>query len=72
MADLLADPHVVARGTFVEVDGVTMAGPSARLQRTPGAVHFAGRPVGADTDVVLAEVLQEPPRARPRPGEAAE
>jgi crotonobetainyl-CoA:carnitine CoA-transferase CaiB-like acyl-CoA transferase len=72
MADLLADPHVVARGTFVEVDGVTMAGPSARLQRTPGAVHFAGRPVGADTDAVLAEVLQEPPRARPRPGEAAE
>jgi crotonobetainyl-CoA:carnitine CoA-transferase CaiB-like acyl-CoA transferase len=28
VADLMADPHVVARGTFVEVDGVTMPGPA--------------------------------------------
>jgi len=66
VADLVADAHVVARGTFVEVDGVTMPGPVARLQRTPGEVRHAGRALGADTDAVLAEVLAEPPR-RDRP-----
>ena len=39
MADLLADDHVRERGTFVEVDGVTMPGPVARSMRTPGAVR---------------------------------
>ena len=63
MEDLLADEHVRARGTFVDVDGVTMAGPVARLGRSPGAVRHAGRPLGADTDAVLAEVLAEPPRS---------
>jgi hypothetical protein len=40
----------------VEVDGVTMAGPVARLSRTPGEIRHAGRPLGADTDEVLAEL----------------
>ena len=62
VADLMADPHVVARGTFVEVDGVTMPGPVARLGRTPGVVRHAGRAAGADTEAVLAAVLAEPPR----------
>jgi crotonobetainyl-CoA:carnitine CoA-transferase CaiB-like acyl-CoA transferase len=53
MHDLMADPHVIARGVFVEVDGVVMQGPVARLQRTPGEVRFVGRPLGADTDAVL-------------------
>ncbi len=48
MHDLLADPHVLARGTFIEVDGVVMPGPAARLTRTPGRVRWAGRPLGAD------------------------
>ena len=55
MHDLMADPHVIARGVFVEVDGVVMQGPVARLQRTPGEVRFVGRPLGADTDAVLDE-----------------
>ena len=62
MADLLADDHVQDRGTFVEVDGVTMPGPVARLSRTPGSIECAGRPLGADTDAVLAAVLTERPR----------
>lgn len=70
VADLMTDPHVVARGTFVEVDGVTMPGPAARLGRTPGTVRHAGRAAGADTEAVLAEVLAEPPR-RLRPGVSA-
>ncbi len=47
-ADLLADPHVRARQVFVEVDGVVMPGPIARLALTPGAVRHAGRPLAAD------------------------
>ena len=48
MHDLLADPHVIARKVFVEVDGVVMQGPAARLSRTPGAVKWVGRAQGAD------------------------
>jgi crotonobetainyl-CoA:carnitine CoA-transferase CaiB-like acyl-CoA transferase len=62
MADLVADEHVRARGSLVEVDGVTMPGPAARLGRSPGEIRHAGRPLGADTEAVLGEVLAEPPR----------
>lgn len=62
VADLVDDVHVRAREVFVDVDGVTMPGPVARLSRTPGEVRHAGRPLGADTDAVLAEILAEPPR----------
>jgi crotonobetainyl-CoA:carnitine CoA-transferase CaiB-like acyl-CoA transferase len=54
MHDLLADPHVKARAVFVEVDGVVMQAPVARMSRTPGEVRWAGRSLGADTDAVLA------------------
>jgi len=53
MHDLMAGPHVRARGVFVTVDGVVMQGPAARLLRTPGEVRFVGRELGADTDAVL-------------------
>jgi crotonobetainyl-CoA:carnitine CoA-transferase CaiB-like acyl-CoA transferase len=56
MHDLLGDPHVIARDVFVEVDGVVMQGPVARLTRTPGEVRFVGRALGADTDAVLDEL----------------
>jgi crotonobetainyl-CoA:carnitine CoA-transferase CaiB-like acyl-CoA transferase len=56
MHDLLADPHVIARHVFVEVDGVVMQGPVARLTRTPGEVRFVGRALGADTEAVLDEL----------------
>ncbi len=52
IAQLCADPHVVARRVFVAPDGVVMPGPVARLSRTPGAVRYPGRPLGADTDAV--------------------
>jgi len=32
-------PHNVARGTFVEVDGVVQPGPAPRFSRTPGTVR---------------------------------
>jgi crotonobetainyl-CoA:carnitine CoA-transferase CaiB-like acyl-CoA transferase len=56
MGDLLADPHVIARDVVIEVDGVRMQGATARLSRTPAVVRHAGRPLGADTDAVLAEL----------------
>ncbi len=71
MHDLLADPHVKARDVFIEVDGVVMQAPVARMSRTPGAVRWAGRPLGADTDDVLAdldELDEEQTRERPEEG----
>jgi crotonobetainyl-CoA:carnitine CoA-transferase CaiB-like acyl-CoA transferase len=59
MGDLLIDPHVVARDVFIEVDGVKMQGPTARLSRTPAVVRYAGRTLGADTDDVLAKLETE-------------
>ena len=48
MAEVFADPHLKEREAFVEADGVPMQGLVARLSRTPGAVRWAGRPLGAD------------------------
>jgi crotonobetainyl-CoA:carnitine CoA-transferase CaiB-like acyl-CoA transferase len=48
MAGVFADPHVVARDTIVQADGVPMPGLVARLSGTPGEVRWAGRPLGAD------------------------
>ncbi len=56
MADIAADPHYAARGAVVEVDGVPMQGLVARLSATPGAIRWAGRPLGADTEAVLSEL----------------
>jgi crotonobetainyl-CoA:carnitine CoA-transferase CaiB-like acyl-CoA transferase len=61
MADLAADPHVQARGTIVDLDGTPMQGLIARLSRTPGRLRWAGRPLGADSAEVRAEVEPEPP-----------
>jgi len=56
MADLADDPHVRARESLIEVDGVCMPGVVARMSRTPGRVDHVGRPLGADTDAVLDEL----------------
>jgi len=56
MQELLEDPHVMERDAMVEVDGVRMPGPVARLSRTPGQIRYAGRPLGADTAAVLAAI----------------
>ncbi|HET9727877.1 MAG TPA: CoA transferase [Acidimicrobiia bacterium] len=53
MGELLRDPHVQARHVFVEVDGITMQGPAARLSLTPAQLRWAGRPLGADTDDIV-------------------
>jgi crotonobetainyl-CoA:carnitine CoA-transferase CaiB-like acyl-CoA transferase len=59
MADLAADPHAIERGIVAEVDGTPMQGLIARLSATPGRLRWAGRPLGADTDAVLAELAED-------------
>jgi crotonobetainyl-CoA:carnitine CoA-transferase CaiB-like acyl-CoA transferase len=56
MADIATDPHYLARQSIIDVDGTPMQGLVAHLSRTPGRVRWAGRPLGADTASVLAEL----------------
>jgi crotonobetainyl-CoA:carnitine CoA-transferase CaiB-like acyl-CoA transferase len=69
---VVADPHVKERAALVEVDGVLMQAPVARLSLTPGQIRHAGRMPGADTDAVLRELglmdAHEPGREPPRGG----
>ncbi|MCY4343197.1 MAG: CaiB/BaiF CoA-transferase family protein [Gammaproteobacteria bacterium] len=48
-------PHNQARGTFVQVDGVTQPAPAPRFSRTEPTIAGAARPPGADTAAVLAD-----------------
>ncbi|MCU1468322.1 MAG: putative acyl-CoA transferase/carnitine dehydratase [Actinomycetia bacterium] len=59
MREVLADPHVQAREVFVELDGIVMQGPVARLSRTPAEMRWAGRALGTDTDEILSD-LEDP------------
>ncbi|HEX7133921.1 MAG TPA: CoA transferase [Iamia sp.] len=59
MGDILADPHLAARDALPVLDGVPMQGLIARLSATPGRLRWAGRPLGADTDEVKAELDAE-------------
>jgi alpha-methylacyl-CoA racemase len=45
-------PHNLARGTFVEVDGIVQPAPAPRFSRTPGAVR-SGPGAGGDAAEVL-------------------
>jgi alpha-methylacyl-CoA racemase len=48
-------PHNVARGTFIEVDGVPQNAPAPRFSRTASAPVRPPHRAGADTDEVLAQ-----------------
>lgn len=61
MAEVFADPHYQARGTFVDVEDqelgrVTLAAPVPRMSETPARVAHVGPPLGRDTDRVLREL----------------
>ncbi|HEX2577319.1 MAG TPA: CoA transferase [Aquihabitans sp.] len=58
MDQLAADPHALARGMVADVGGTPMQGLVARLSATPGRLRWPGRPLGADTEAVLAELDQ--------------
>jgi crotonobetainyl-CoA:carnitine CoA-transferase CaiB-like acyl-CoA transferase len=59
---IMTDPQYAALNTIVEVDDEELGGPIQmqnvlfRLSESPGSIRWAGRPHGADTDAVLAEI----------------
>jgi alpha-methylacyl-CoA racemase len=48
-------PHNAARGTFVEIAGVTQPAPAPRFSRTPGSVQGPPSAPGAHTRAALAD-----------------
>jgi crotonobetainyl-CoA:carnitine CoA-transferase CaiB-like acyl-CoA transferase len=64
---LLADEHLRARGSFVEVDDpdfgrTTVQGPVAVMTETPGRVAHLGRSIGADNEAVFGDLLGVDPQ----------
>ncbi len=56
LAEVPNHPHMQARKSFVEIEGVLQPAPAPRFSRTPCGVPRAPRPPGADTERVLAEL----------------
>jgi alpha-methylacyl-CoA racemase len=54
LEDAASHPHNVARGVFVEVDGITQPAPAPRFSRTQAEIRHGARDPGADTDTALA------------------
>jgi alpha-methylacyl-CoA racemase len=46
-------PHVAARQTLIEIDGVTQPAPAPRFSRTPGSIQGPSRQPGEDTTQTL-------------------
>jgi alpha-methylacyl-CoA racemase len=55
MAEAPAHPHNLARGTFIEVDGVPQPAPAPRFSRTSPTVAAAPAAPGQDSEQVLAD-----------------
>jgi alpha-methylacyl-CoA racemase len=55
LAEVARHPHNVARGTFVQRDGVLQPSPAPRFSRSVPEMGAPPRPVGADTNAVLAD-----------------
>jgi alpha-methylacyl-CoA racemase len=55
MGEAPAHPHMAARGTFIEIDGVTQPAPAPRFSRTPSATPRTQPQTGEHT----AEVLRD-------------
>jgi alpha-methylacyl-CoA racemase len=54
MAEAPHHPHNIARGTFIEVDGVTQPGPAPRFSRTPSVRPTSPQEQGEGTRTALA------------------
>jgi alpha-methylacyl-CoA racemase len=57
MSEAARHPHNVARGTFVEVAGITQPGPAPRFSRTTAEIQRPPAHAGQHTDEVLADWL---------------
>ena len=49
-------PHILARRTFQEHDGIVQPSPSPRFSRTPAEIAGPSRDAGADTRAILTEL----------------
>ena len=48
VGQISSDPHIAEGGALIKVDGLIMQALIAQLSRTPGAVRWTGRDLGAD------------------------
>ncbi|MBX9662441.1 CoA transferase [Novosphingobium sp.] len=60
--EIFEDPQYAARGNLVRIEDeragdLTLPAVCPRLSETPGAIRWAGRALGADSDAVLADWL---------------
>ena len=55
MGEAAEHPHMKARGTIVEHDGILQPAPAPRFSRTAPEIQGPARAPGADTDAILAD-----------------
>jgi alpha-methylacyl-CoA racemase len=55
MAEAPLHPHNVARGTFVELEGIVQPAPAPRFSATPGAIQGPPPARGAHNEIVLRD-----------------
>jgi alpha-methylacyl-CoA racemase len=58
--EVAEDPHMAARGTWTEHDGVIQPAPAPRFSRTPAVLDRPPVPAGHHTDQVLADAGYTP------------
>ena len=56
MSEAPEHPHIKARGTIIEYDGVMHPAPAPRFSRTTAEIQRTTPNVGSDTDAVLTDV----------------
>jgi alpha-methylacyl-CoA racemase len=55
-AEAATHPHIAARGTFVEINGIRQPAPAPRFSATPGEIGGLCPGPGADDEAILAEL----------------
>ncbi len=56
LTDMLADPHIEARGLVTEIDGIPLIAPPVHFSATPPTVRSAPPAHGQHTDTILSEL----------------
>jgi len=51
--EAIEHPHVRARGTYLDVEGIVQPAPAPRFSRTSPQITHGGHPTGSDGDAVL-------------------
>jgi len=56
-AEAMSDPHIAARGSLIDIGGITQSAPAPRFSRTPAETPGPPPAPGADTEAVLRDWL---------------